>query len=50
MPSGTAIQVKVNEAISTETANVGDAWSGTVENAVTEIKKKLAERRATTQN
>ncbi|HTM58390.1 MAG TPA: hypothetical protein VL123_08255 [Candidatus Udaeobacter sp.] len=34
MPSGTAIQVKVNEAISTETANVGDAWSGTVENAV----------------
>ena len=34
MPSGTALQVKVNEAISTEHANVGDSWTGTVEDAV----------------
>ena len=34
LPSGAAIQVRVNESISTESAHVGDGWTGTVVNPV----------------
>jgi hypothetical protein len=34
IPSGTAISVSVHTAISSETANVGDTWTGTVERPV----------------
>lgn len=34
VPSGTPVAVSVGAAISSETANVGDGWSGTVENPV----------------
>lgn len=35
VPSGTALKIAVDVALNTETANVGDAWSGTVKEAVT---------------
>lgn len=35
VPGGTAIKVGVDVALNTETANVGDPWSGTIKDAVT---------------
>lgn len=35
VPSGTAVKVAVDVALNTETASVGDPWSGTVKEAVT---------------
>jgi hypothetical protein len=32
VPSGTLIEVRVNDAISSKEAHVGDAWSGSVVN------------------
>jgi len=34
IPAGSTIHVTLNNGITTETANVGDAWSGTVEQAL----------------
>ena len=34
VPSGTPIPIRVDAAITTETANVGDGWTGSVENPV----------------
>lgn len=35
VPGGTAIKIGVDVALNTETANVGDTWTGTVKDAVT---------------
>jgi len=35
VPGGTAMKVAVDVALNTETASVGDAWSGTIKEAVT---------------
>jgi hypothetical protein len=42
LPSGTSINVTLGTAISSESANVGDAWTGTVANAVVVNGRTLA--------
>lgn len=34
VPSGTSFEVTLNTPLTSETANVGDAWSGSIQNAV----------------